>query len=533
MADGGQFVFSASDRPDMLHWIEAISTAAHLEPSTMLLHYGDGVIVQTGYLDCQEFALESNSGVKSPPPLNRRLGTSADFSGTYSAVDYGRHWTVLKSSGLVQCLVRGRPETLFSLADATKVKVHNPRDMRKGGHYHISLYDEASRVVLQAECPSDHFDWTVAVERVLQDKGLQDRLCGDRGKQSGYVTLKRLMKMQEGGKLGDRGSAMQLYAMPRLLDTLDDVYEPSPVENAAPQPPVPPARSDGVYENSNPLSPLSPPAYVNFVPPPPLPPRTTLPPLFPKGTLGSGSLGAPEGLSSVPLEDNEMDDEYVLMNPQSLPATPSGPKHVLSPPRSVPTTPNDAHPPMRLPSQPISIPHRPPGKPAKLFLRSLSEASSPSSPSHAHRPSPSSSSTASLPRATPSSSSLTSSHSLHTRPAPPDPCPVPTRTQGRSSSSGYGSPLECPLQEKSRSNQFGKPVGTSDCAAPSDSEHPISQATSVSGPQRKGSDGYSSSPEEVVQVRVCVREGEGEREREREGERGRKRGGERGERREG
>ena len=256
MADGGEFVFSAADKGDMLYWIEAISASSHLEPSTMLLHFGDGVIVQTGYLDCQEFALESSgvSPLQSSSPLNRRLGKNADFSGTYSAVDYGRHWTVLKSSGLIQCLIRGRPETLFSLTDAIKVKIHNPRrEKEEGGHYYISLYDTTSRIVLQAECPSDHFDWTVAIERVLEDKGLQARLCGDRGNQSGYVTLKRLMMMQEGGKLGDRGSAMQLYAMPRILDTLDDVYDP-PVEKFNPQQP----NSRG-YENNGPIPPLSPP----------------------------------------------------------------------------------------------------------------------------------------------------------------------------------------------------------------------------------------------------------------------------------
>ena len=265
-ADGGQFIFSASDKQDMLLWIEALEAASHLDPSTMLLHSRDGVVVHTGYLDCQEFALESgdSSPLQSPPPLYRRLASTPNFSGVYSAVDYGRHWTVLKSSGLVQCLVRGRPETLFSLLDAVKVKVHNPREGREGGNYFISLFDKTSQVVLQAECLSDHFDWVLAVERVLQDKGIQDRLCGDRGNQSGYVTLKRLMMMQERGKLGQRGSVMQLYAMPRLLNTLDDVYD-------LPQG----TKQDHTYENQKePSPPVSPHSYVNFVPPPPIPPRT-------------------------------------------------------------------------------------------------------------------------------------------------------------------------------------------------------------------------------------------------------------------
>ena len=351
----------------------------------MLLHSGDGIIVQTGLLDCQEFALETDgvNPVQSPPPLNRRLGTSADFSGNYSAVDYGRHWTVLKSSGLMQCLIRGRPETLFSLLDATKVKVHNPRDNRMGAHYYISLYDKVSRIVLQAECPSDHFDWVVAIERVLKEKGLENRLCGDRGKQSGYVTLKRLMKFQEGGKLGHHGSAMQLYAMPRSVNLLDDVYE---------QPVSPQETCRHDYENRSPSSAQLPHKYENFVPPPPIPPRSAgAPPLPPKGVLRSFSAGSPGVINPNP-PDNE-DGEYVVMSPQPVPVTPSDPS---SRPHPIPTTPNGAyhhHPPSRLGgmavSQPIKIPAPPlPEKRAKLFP-SDSEPSSTSTSTTLDSPLPS------------------------------------------------------------------------------------------------------------------------------------------------
>ena len=479
-------------------------------------------MVQTGFLDCQEFAVEvtSPSLLQSPPPLNRRLGSSADFSGTYSAVDYGRHWTVLKSSGLIQCLVRGRPETLFFLPDAKKVKVHNPRDMREGAHYYISLYDEASRVVLQAECPSDHFDWAAAIERVLQEKGLQDKLCGDRGKQSGYVTLKRLMKMQEGGKLGDRGSAMQLYAMPRSLNTLDDVYE-LPEEVPTPQKAHPSNRNrrDFIYENQNPPSP---PSYENFIPPPPLPPRTVgAPPLPPRGVSRSFSAGPPEdGNSSPP-------DSYIFMHPTT-------PTHVMSPPRSVPTTPIGAHPGTAPPpSLPITIPgHRYPGKQAKrldsdseLCPSSTQPLDSPAlegvSPLSAGQHPQQSSSTRSLPRR---SSSSSSSHSLaaslhrrHVSTGNSDTCVPPL------GSSGYNTPLQgmspSPGMPRIQSNRYEKhvlpnlPRTQAEDVRQSESEskgvcvhHPVSQAASLS-PSVK-SEGYSSSHssgDDVVQVgSVCV-----------------------------
>ena len=367
----------------MLRWIEALDTASRLDPSAMLIHSGDGAVVQTGYLECQEFVLESSSDgpASSPsPPLHRRLGSTPEFTGTYSAVDYGRHWTVLKSSGLIQCFVRGRPETLFSLCDAVKVKVHNPREGGGAESYFIDIFDKASRIVLQAVCASDHFDWVVAVERVLQDRGLQNKLCGDRGNQSGYVTLKRLMMMQERGTLGERGSAMQLYAMPRLLNTLDDVYDPSEGGNSEPPPlamspssSAHSARRDATYENQNP-SPLSPHSYVNFVPPPLLPPRPEAPPLPPKGISADGSQEGGENLSPP---ENE-DEEYVMMHPHSLPSTPST---LPSSPLSLPFTPIGAHPGGH-PSQPITIPgHRLPGQPPKPLVLTGTSSSSPHTPS--------------------------------------------------------------------------------------------------------------------------------------------------------
>ena len=231
------------------------------------------------------------------------------------------------------------------------------------------------------------------------------------------------------------------------------------------------------------------------------------------------------------------------MNPQSLPATPSGLTHISSPPHSVPTTPNDAHPRQGITSQPISIPSCPSGKQSKL-LRSLSEASStsPSSPRHTNI-----SSSSSLPRHNPSSSfSATSSRSLPRKQVSlttqeslvSSPSGTPTLTEVTTHSeatgggagtrtgtpSGYGSSLDSPFLEKSQSNQFVKPVSTTLSSNPEDfagchgddvtmgaCPHPISQVTSVlSIPETKRqlSDGYSSShssTDEIIQVRGKAR----------------------------
>ena len=443
----------------------------------MLLYSGEGAVVQTGYLDCQEFILDSPTSQNShtpPPPLKRRLGSTPEFTGSFSAVDYGRHWTVLKSSGLIQCLISGRPETLFSLLDAEKVKVHNPRKGGEADSFFISLYDKASRIVLQAECPSDHFDWVVAIERVLQDKGVQDKLCGDRGNQSGYVTLKRLMMMQEGGRLGQRGSAMQLYAMPRLLNTLDDVYDLPPAENADPHNLPSPPRQDVFYENQpSSASHASLNSYVNFVPPPPVPPRPEAPPIPPKGISADLPPGSPEGENLSPPE-NGGDEDYILMNPQSLPLTPSGSTHLTSPPPlSVPGTPIGAHHPGGSPSQPITIPGpRLPGQPSKeQLLRSLSEASATSplqtlsspasSLSSGHHSTPA---VHSLPRQASASSTLSHPHTPSSSHHHTSSSSLPRRQLVSASgggSSGYSSPIHStsPSVGRSQSNRFPpKPV---------------------------------------------------------------------------
>ena len=493
----------------------------------MLLHASGGVVMQTGFLECQEFALDVGGVSPLQSMLNRRLGMCSDFTGSYSAIDYGKHWTVLKSSGLLQCLVRGRPETLFSLLNAKKVKVHNPKEMREGVDYYIEIECESSKIVLKAECPSDHFDWVLAMERVLREKGLQGRLCGDRGKESGYVTLKRLMTIGEGGVMGwGSGSPMQLYAMPRCFSHMDDVYEP-PRTALPPQksPPRDQKHTELAYENQSPPPPPLPATYINFVPPPPLPPRSVAgpPPLPPKGTPISPPPPFPNQNGSNSSSPPDPDGDYIIMQPQSLPSTPSGgpPSTLPSPLRSVPSTPNGAHPRIgSIPSQPITIPNRRPGKQSKLLQSddSLSSSSQTidsslpdthdwTSPSgHSHH---SMSDNHSLPRHS-SSQSLSSHHrqtsgnlnnslsSLHRHPA-----------QNGDRSSGYNSPLlsmsPSPGIRRSQSNRFVRQeilhtlpddVSQSDGMVVAEaksvgSHHPVSQAGSV--PLSCESGGYCSN----------------------------------------
>ena len=69
----------------MLQWIEAIDSSTTFDPSPMLLHTTEGAVVMTGYMECQEFAYETNSMGISPlrPMMNRKLGTNADLTGIY------------------------------------------------------------------------------------------------------------------------------------------------------------------------------------------------------------------------------------------------------------------------------------------------------------------------------------------------------------------------------------------------------------------------------------------------------------------
>ena len=532
-ASGSHITFSATDKASMLQWMEAIEAASVLNASPQLLHASGGAVVQTGFVECQEFAYDMTGGNPFYLP-HRNLGAHVDFAGTYSAVDYGKHWTVLKSSGLLQCLVEGRPETLLDITECRRVRVHNPKEMKEGADYSIEIDAPNSRFVLHAEVPTDHFDWVLAVEKTLNDHGLSKVLQGHRNRESGYVVLKRLLLMRQ-------GNATELYSMPRCFDDMEDIYDP---------PKTPPLMQKLVKKETNGkrsglLQPQSPHSAENVIPlpprdylPPPLPPRNdSPPPLPPKGKTLSSSLSRdqlrPSSLvSNTSTSSVEPDEDYVLMQSPQV-TSPVSPR-----PISVGNS-SGGH----SSSQPITIPNRRPSK-RSILLRTDSESSgyTGSSPPHFGNslsdlqeecewviPTRYSSRTLSIS----SSHSLTrnpSSHSLGSHYnrqlstsslnyTPPHP------SQNGERSSGYNSPLldmsPSPSRlRRSHSNRINYASHSLDSesqttlvkeASRSDGmtvieahhfsrhhHHPISKANSVS--RSFGSDGYCSSSEDADQV---------------------------------
>ena len=445
----------------MLQWIEAISTSKTLDPSPMLLHTMEGAVIHTGYMECQEFAHEPQSMGISPhrPMMSRnKLGTMADMTGTFAAVDYGKHWTVLRSSGLVQCLVDGKPETIFNLAECRKIKVHNPKEMKEGSDYCFEVDSADSRFILKAELPTDHFDWVIAIEEILKQLHREKLLMGHRKRESSYIALKRLLLSE--GQRG--GSSSQLYCLPRAFDDMEDIYDPPKIMNPPPpktehkrsqllRPSTEGEVGGKLNEDKENIIPLPPKDYL----PPPLPPRNDAPPpLPPKGRTLSSRKSPPTSLpmdirpssvASTASGQSDPDNDYVMM--QSSQALSSG--------SQTPTTPYGSLGRSSITSQPITIPNRrTTASKRSALLRQDSESSSIAtsppnvgnslhdlhegvempSPLHSHGGYSVSSSTHSLHR----QNSLTSLGSSYGR---QQGFTSPLSTRDREFSSGYNSPL--------------------------------------------------------------------------------------------
>lgn len=361
--DGCSYLFTCSDKTELLHWIQAMGSATTLDASPLLLQASGGVVLQASFLDCQEFAHKSNGSDQLNPLFHRNLAGMSALAGLFAAVDYGRQWVVLRSCGLLQCVEAGRPETLLTLADCCKVKVQNPQELREGSEYSIELETLESHLVLRAETALEHGDWVLAMEKVLQLLGLEEKISGHRNRESSYVTLKRLL-------LGEAGPST--YSLPRCLDDTEDLYEaptvPSglkndlfvehdstPPENTVPLPPCDSTPTDNTVplppcdstspDNMVPLPPRDSTPPDNTVPlpprdylPPPLPPRDDHPPpLPPKGLLSQPC--SPGVDSNVMSDSMEMDDDYILMQPSPGPS-PSHPPHLtptMSHPISIPS----------------------------------------------------------------------------------------------------------------------------------------------------------------------------------------------------
>lgn len=371
----------------MLRWVESISSSKTLDPSPLLLHVTGGAVIHTGFMTCQEFACDASQGTNPSTPVLQRKISDVDFSGTFAAIDYGKHWTVLRSSGLVQCLVKGKPETLFNLSECHGVKVNNPREMREGVAYGIEVENTESKFVLRADLPTEHCDWVLAIEQILKKLDHAQLLHGHRKRESGYVALKRLLLTgQQQPAAGGRAS--QLYCFPRIFDDMEDIYDP-------PKPPPPKQHSGprsellqkrGQRKERSPSSranhdlpttpednvvPLPPKDYL----PPPLPPRKEVPPPIPP-KAGSSNGASPRPISTVSSGScSDADDDYIMM--QSTHST--GPSPMGTP---LPATPRSRSV-SQSSTQPITIPNRRCSKKSVLLRADSDSSSFAGSPTHA------------------------------------------------------------------------------------------------------------------------------------------------------
>ena len=233
MVSGGRQLLTSHDRADALQWMEAIEVCVTMEPSPLLLHAtGGGTVILAGHVECQEFALDTGKHNPLQAPFRCRLGTKVDLNNSFVAVDYGKHWTVLKNTGLVQCLVDGKPEVLLDLANCRVVTVFNPKLTLAGSDYSIEVETSSSKVVLRADQPSDHSDWSLAIESILKREGREGILKGNRCDESGYVALKRLLMMNSTPG-GTGGGANGWYSLPPRFNDMDDIYTCEP---ASPSP---------------------------------------------------------------------------------------------------------------------------------------------------------------------------------------------------------------------------------------------------------------------------------------------------------
>ena len=373
VADSGtQYSFHATSKDDMLQWVESICSSKTLDPSPLLLYVTGGVVIHAGYMSCQEFASDASEGIDPLKPLQHKI-SDVDFSGAFSAIDYGKHWTVLRSSGLVQCLVKGRPETLVNLAECQRVKVNNPQEMKEGVAYCIEVENSESKFILRADLPTEHCDWVLAIEQILKKLDHAQLLHGHRKRESGYVVLKRLLLTgQQPG--GGNKRASQLYCFPKIFDDMEDIYEAPKVTHLPPPKEHPGPRSKLLQEPAQDLLPGNKDSLPgnhteeNVVPlppkdylPPPLPPRNDVPPPLPPKA-------ANRSVSTVSFDScSDVDDDYIMMQSSSTGPSPMG--------TPLPSTPRSRCSTSQSPSQPITIPNRRLSK-KSMLLRTDSESSS-------------------------------------------------------------------------------------------------------------------------------------------------------------
>lgn len=227
----------------MLRWIDAIQVASTQEPSPRLADVVEGAVVHEGYLEYQEYLLDMVQRAdlsKFRMTIQRNLQSSLQQQSSLTSnmkVDHGRQWSQLKSNGKLQVFYTGKPETLFELSNATMVKLNHPPVLVQSADYSIEVTTAISRVVLKADLPSEHHEWSEAIQHILREQQREDivQIGGDTGAPSGYVRLKRLLskkklQQQYSGKLstGDTapGIAEESHAMTTSQDEVaEGLYE--------------------------------------------------------------------------------------------------------------------------------------------------------------------------------------------------------------------------------------------------------------------------------------------------------------------
>lgn len=260
----------------MLRWIDAIQVASTQEPSPRLADVVEGAVVQEGYLEYQEYLLDMVQQAdlsKFRMTIQRNLQVSLQQQSSLTSnmkVDHGRQWSQLKSNGKLQVFYTGKPETLFELSNATLVILNHPPALVRSADYSIEVTTAISRVVLKADLPSEHHEWSEAIQHILREQKREDivQMGGDTGAPSGYVRLKRLMskkklqKQYSSGKVSTGSAASSIAEESHAMTSSQDEVAEGLYEDAKFIEQV-----KSMMTDLKPPEPYQPPAA------PPLPPR--------------------------------------------------------------------------------------------------------------------------------------------------------------------------------------------------------------------------------------------------------------------
>ena len=308
MSNNDVYLFNTIDKSDTLRWIEAIESATRQEPSQFLLQGSSGgTVVFAGFLTCSYYP-----SVTTNDPLKPAAAVKPGEGVRDVPVSYGKLWSVLKSSGLIQCMVDSKPVDIVNICEnINKINVYK----NDGGDYIIKITNDNDDLIMMADTASEHYDWVLNIENILLKNNISGLLVDHTNKDNSYVILKRLISSQN-GREGIRGSV--LISPSSESQVLNDLYS---FDGGRVSP-------DGCDETSILELPPVPPRG-SSAPPPPLPPRDP-PPLPPKKGNSLQRIRSSSNNSYVSVTSSngsiEVNDEYVLMQPSvpsSLKLTPS------------------------------------------------------------------------------------------------------------------------------------------------------------------------------------------------------------------